>query len=540
MVERRGDFPRHRYDYVIVGAGSAGCVLANRLTADPTTSVLLLEAGPPDRKAEISVPAAFSKLFKTEYDWDYTTTSQPQLAQRSLYWPRGRTLGGSSSVNAQMYVRGNALDYDDWAKRGNTGWSWDEVLPAFRRSECNARGANEFHGGDGPLSVQDLRSPSPLTRAFLDAAIQSGIALNPDLNGAAQDGVSPSQVTQRRGHRASTARAFLGPVRRRKNLTVLTAAQATRVLFEGTRAVAVEYRRENRIEQAPAGEVILSGGAINSPQLLLLSGIGPRDDLESLQIPVVHHAPAVGCHLQDHLSVPVIATIRGTNSLLAAQKPRQLARYLLARRGMLTSNVGEAMAFTRSARDLPAPDLQFIFAPVEFIEHALAPPPGHGITCGTVLLQPASEGAITLMSADPFAAPRIEPHYLSDPNDDDLRVLIAGVRLAREILRAPALASAVEAELWPGDTARTDDELGEFVRQRAETIYHPVGTCRMGPDPRSSVVDPHLQVHGIDGLRVIDASVMPTIVRGNTNAPTIMIAERAAELLGQLDRHTPV
>ena len=295
MVEQLGgSFPRDRYDYAIVGAGSAGCVLANRLTADPATSVLLLEAGPPDDKTEIGIPAAFSKLFKTDYDWDYTTTPQPELAQRSLYWPRGRTLGGSSSINAQMYVRGNALDYDTWAKRGNPGWSWDEVLPAFRRSERNARGESEFHGGAGPLSVEDLRSPSPLTRAFLDAATEAGIAPNPDLNGAAQDGVSPSQVTQRRGRRSSTARAFLGPVRRRKNLTVLTAAQATRVLFDGMRAVAVEYRRKDRIEQARAGEVILSGGAINSPQLLLLSGVGPAKTSSSCGSPLCTTLPRSG------------------------------------------------------------------------------------------------------------------------------------------------------------------------------------------------------------------------------------------------------
>lgn len=527
-----------RYDYVIVGAGSAGCVLANRLSADSAATVLLLEAGPPDRKMEIGIPAAFPKLFRTEYDWSYTTTEQRELAGRALFWPRGRTLGGSSAINAQMYVRGNAADYDGWAAAGNPGWSWPDVISAFRRSERNGRGANEFHGADGPLSVEDLRDPSPLTRAFLRAATEAGIPVNPDLNGASQDGVSLSQVTQHRGRRASTAHAFLKPIRRRRNLTVLTGAQATRVIFDGERAGGVEYRHDGRLETANARDVILSGGAINSPQLLMLSGIGPRTELERLGLPVVRDLPAVGRHLQDHLSVPVIATIRGDRSLLAAERPAELAKYLLTRKGMLTSNVGEAMAFVRSTPDLDAPDLQLIFAPVEFIEHGLEPPPGHGVTCGVVLLQPQSEGEVVIDSTDPFRPARIEPRYLSDPAGEDLRVLARGVEMAREILRAPALASSVEAEMWPGAEVQSDDGVREFVRRRAETLYHPVGTCRMGPDPADAVVDPTLRVHGIGGLHVVDASVMPRIVRGNTNAPTIMIAERAAALISAVPSKT--
>jgi choline dehydrogenase len=520
-----------RYDYVIVGAGSAGCVLANRLSADPSATVLLLEAGPRDTKTEIGIPAAFPKLFKTAYDWNYTTTAQAALAGREMYWPRGRTLGGSSAINAQMYVRGNPADYEAWTAAGNPGWSWPEVLAAFRRSECNSRGANQFHGGDGLLPVQDLRDPSPLTQAFVRAAVETGIPWNPDLNGAEQDGVSRSQVTQRRGRRASTAHAFLRRVRRRNNLTVRTGAQASRVVLDGLRAVGVEYQVGDRTEIADAREVILSGGAINSPQLLMLSGIGPHEELERFGIPVVHDLAAVGRHLQDHLSVPVIATIRGAGSLLAAEKPAQLAKYLVRRKGMLTSNVGEAMAFVRSSPELAAPDLQLIFAPVEFIEHGLEPPPGHGITCGVVLLLPESEGEVGLASADPQVAARIEPRYLSDPAGADLRVLVGGVQLAREILGAPALADSVAGELWPGPDGATDDGVRDFIRRRAETLYHPVGTCRMGPDPADAVVDPALRVHGTDGLRVVDASIMPRIVRGNTNAPTIMIAERAAAFI---------
>ncbi len=487
-----------RYDYIIVGAGSAGCVLANRLSADPRVSVLLLEAGPPDKKMEIKIPAAFPKLFKTPYDWNYSTVAQPALGAREMYWPRGKTLGGSSSINAQMYVRGNAADYDEWQALGNTGWSWRDVLPAFRRSERNIRGANDFHGDDGPLSVEDLRDPSPLTRSFVRAAIDAGIPANADINGARQEGVGFSQVTQRRGRRCSTAAAFLAPARKRSNLTIATDAQATRVLLDGARAVGVEYLQGGARVQAHAGEVILSGGAINSPQLLMLSGIGPQAMLAEHGIAVVRDAPAVGRHLQDHLSVCVIATIRTGNSLLVAEKPAQLAKFFLQRKGMLTSNVGEAMAFVRSSDAVPAPDLQLIFAPVEFIEHGLAPPPGHGVTLGVVGLRPESEGEVTLASADPLDAPIMDPRYLSDPGGEDLRVMVEGVRLARRILRGAALADAVDGELWPGDGSDATADIEAFVRQRSETLYHPVGTCRMGVDPAATVVDPQLRVHGVE------------------------------------------
>ena len=520
-----------RYDYVIVGAGSAGCVLANRLSADPHKTVLLLEAGPPDDRKEIHIPAAFSKLWNTPYDWRYMTQPEPGLRDRRLYWPRGRTLGGCSSVNAMMYVRGHRDDYDEWAALGNDAWGYNDVLPAFLRSERNTRGASQFHGADGPLYVSDPRDPSPLTQALIAAAVESGIAYNDDINGAEQEGATLTQVTQRRGKRESTATAFLDPVRKRSNLTVTTGAHTRRIIVEGQRAVGVEYAIDRRNVVVDAGEVLLSAGAINSPQLLMLSGIGDAQHLSEHGIDVVADLAAVGRHLQDHLAIPVIGTIRQPISLAAAESPKQVAKYLLARRGMLTSNIGEGQAFIRSS-SASRPDLQLIFAPTEFVEHGMQPPPGHGITAGVVLLPPRSEGWVELADADPMTAPQMVGDYLTDDDGHDLAVLIEGVKKARDILRRPALAKYVDGEMWPGDHVAADDHnaIAEFVRTRGETLYHPVGTCRMGIGS-DSVVDPQLRVHGIAGLRVIDASIMPRIVRGNTNAPTIMIAERAADMI---------
>ncbi len=518
------------YDFVIVGAGSAGCVLAARLSENPDCQVLLLEAGPPDKKLEIHIPAAFNKLFKTKYDWAYETEPQANLNGRAMFWPRGKTLGGSSSLNAQMYVRGNSLDYDHWAELGNKGWAFDDVLPYFERSEHSERGSAPGRGVSGPLNIADLRDPNPTTVAFLQAAEQAGVPRSKDVNGPDQDGVDLTQVTQKRGRRWSAADAYLKPARKRRNLTVVTGAQALRIILDGTRAVAVEYVADGKTQQEPAQEVLVSGGAINSPQLLMLSGIGPPDQLAALDIPVVADLPGVGKNLQDHLAIMDIVHSKEPVTLAAAESLPNLARFLTLGRGMLTSNIGEACGFVRTRPELDAPDLELVLAPVPFINHGLAPPPGHGITIGSVAVTPRSVGELTLRSADPFTAPRIEPNYLSDPGGEDLRVLVEGSKIARRIFDAPAFARYVGDPLLPAVRPTTDDELVEHIRRDSQTLYHPIGTCKMGTDDLA-VVDPELKVHGIENLRVVDASVMPVIPCGHTHASTVMIAEKAVDLI---------
>jgi choline dehydrogenase len=521
------------FDYVVVGAGSAGCVLASRLSADPACSVLLLEAGPPARKLETRVPAAAAKLFKTSYDWDYTTACQPGLAGRRLYWPRGKIVGGSSAINFQIYARGHPADFDLWAELGSPGWGFEQVLPYFCRLERRRRGDPRLRGRNGPLWIEDLRDPNPMTLAFVRAAVEAGLAANADVNGAVQDGVGLSQVTQRRGRRWSAADAYLRPARRRPNLTVRTGARATRVLFQRGRAAGVEYLdlAGGRPGIAWAGrEVILAGGAIASPHLLLCSGVGPAEALRRAGVRVVHALPGVGENLQDHPVVWVVAASPRPVSLAAAQSPANLARWLLRRRGMLTSNGGEACAFARSDPALPAPDLELVFVPGPYINHLLQRPAWHGLTVGAAALQPRSRGRVTLASADPLAPPLLDPGYLTDPGGHDLATLACGVKLARRILEMPALAGFAGETLRPPPGVRSDAEVETFIREQAETLYHPVGTCRMGRD-ELAVVDPQLRVRGLDGLRVADASVMPAIVRGHTNAATLMIAEKAADLI---------
>ena len=518
------------YDYVIVGAGSAGCVLAARLSANPNHRVLLLEAGPRDRKLEIKIPAAFNKLFKSKFDWAYETEPQANLDGRELFWPRGKTLGGSSSLNAQMYVRGNALDYDHWEELGNKGWSYGDVLPYFERSERFERGTAPRRGTSGPLNIADLRDPNPTTVAFLEAAEHTGIVRNRDINGLEQDGVGTTQVTQKHGHRWSAADAYLKPARNRRNLRVVTGAHTLRILLDGTRAVGVEYRVDGTTVQEPANDVIVAGGAINSPQLLMLSGIGPADQLAALDIPVVRDLPGVGKNLQDHLAIMEVVHSKEPVTLAAAESLRNLGRFFTVGRGMLTSNIAEACGFVRTRPELDAPDLELVFAPVAFIEHGLNPLKDHGITIGAVALTPRSTGELTLRSADPFAAPRIEPNYLSDAGGEDLRVLIEGSKLARRILSAPPLERYVGDPILPPAVPTTDDEIVDHIRRDAQTLYHPVGTCKMGIDDLA-VVDPELRVYGVDNLRVVDASVMPVIPRGHTHASTVMIAEKAVDLI---------
>ena len=510
------------HDYVVVGAGSAGCVLAARLTEDPDVSVLLLEAGPRDRKLEIRIPAAFSKLFGTALDWGYATVPQEGLGGREIAFPRGRVVGGCSSTNAMMVVRGHPLDQRAWTA---PGWSWAEVEPYYRRSA-------------EPFPRAALRDRHSLTDDFLAAAAAAGIPRSADLNGTEIEGAGLVPVSQRRGRRWSVADGFLRPALRRPNLTLVTGALATRVLVEHGRAAGVAYRLGDREEEAPAErEVLLAGGAINSPQLLLLSGIGPREELERHGIPVAHVLPGVGRNLRDHLANGILAlTKTGVETLYSAESLRNLGRFLLRRRGPLTSNVAEAAAFVRTDPALNAPDLELIFAPVLYEEGGAVPPSAHGVTVATVLLQPRSSGTVTLRSADPAEAPLIDPRYLTDPDGGDARVLLAGLRLARRVLAADPLARSIEREYLPGEDATSDAELLAHLREQSQTLYHPVGTCRLGPagDP-DAVVDGELRVQGLRSLRVVDASAIPSLPRGHTNWPTVMLAERAADLIRGAD-----
>jgi choline dehydrogenase len=520
------------FDVVVVGAGSAGCALAGRLSEDPSLRVLLLEAGGSDDVLEVQIPAALYKVFRTRRDWNYTTEPQPGLDGRRLFWPRGKLLGGSSSINAMIYVRGAAADYDEWAKlTGDDAWSYDHVLPLFRRMEDNARGADRWHGVGGPLRVEDLRSPHPWTRAVIESAVAAGYPRNDDFNGAAQEGVGQYQVTQKRGRRWSAADAYLHPAEARPNLTVRTGALTSRVLVEDGRATGVEYRRGGEVHVARAiREVVLSGGAVNSPQLLMLSGIGPADHLRSVGVDVVHDLPGVGANLQDHPLVPVISHVRSGRSLFRYESPSGYARWFAARRGPLTSNIAEAGLFTGSAPGLAEPDLQMHFIPAKFWRQAEVDPDVDAFTACVVLVHVASRGSVRLRSADPTWAPAIDAGYLTESRDLD--ALVGGVEQAREIAAVGPLAQVLAEEWSPGGALRRPDDLRRSVRETLESLYHPVSSCRMGrADDDSAVVDPQLRVRGVEGLRVVDASVMPTLIRGNTNAPTMMLAERAADLI---------
>jgi choline dehydrogenase-like flavoprotein len=519
-------------DYVIVGAGSAGCALAARLSEDPSVRVLLVEAGGADRSPNIRIPAAFANQFHTRLDWDYATEPEPGVDGRSLYIPRGKVLGGSSSMNAMLYMRGRPLDYELWERQGAPGWGWEGVLPYFKRAEDNVRGASDLHGAGGPLRVEEQRSPrASVSRRLIAACEAAGIPFNPDLNGPSQDGVSMFQVTQRRGRRWSAADAYLRPALGRENLEVLTRAQAVGVELEGDRAVGVRVRRRLGRESVvrAAREVILCAGAIGSPQLLLLSGVGPADELRRAGVAVRHDLPGVGRNLQDHPFVSVIWEISDTATLLHADSPRGLAEWLVRRSGPLTSPVAEVCAFVRTREGLPAADVQFHMGAAYYEDHGAEEYDGHCAVIAPVLVSPQARGRVWLRSSDPADKPCVLTNALSEP--DDVRSLVAGVELAREIAAQGPFREAVVRELKPGPAVRDRAAIEADVRRRLMLIYHPVGTCRMSDGGEDAVVDGALRVHGLDGLRVVDASVMPVITGGNTNAPTIMIAERAADLI---------
>jgi choline dehydrogenase-like flavoprotein len=519
------------YDYVIVGAGSAGCVLANRLSEDPTVKVLLLEAGGSDRSIKVKIPAAFPQQFHTKLDWDFATEPEPHVDGRSMYIPRGKAIGGSSSMNAMLYVRGRPLDYDGWEAQGAPGWGYKDVLPYFIKSEDNARGASEYHGAGGPLRVSEQRSPRPLNHRLLAASEAAGIPRIADYNGPEQDGASMFQVTQSGGRRFSAADAFLRPAKSRPNLEIRSGVTVLGVELEGTRAVGVRVRKgRNSIEVLHAErEVLLSAGAIGSPQLLLLSGIGAAAELEQAGVQVRHDLPGVGRNLQDHPFVTMIWEVSDTDTLYGADKPAALAEWLLRKSGKLTSTVAEVVAFTRTRGGLPAADIQFHMGAAYFEDHGAEEYDGHCMVIAPVLVSPKARGQVWLRSSDPTAKPCILTNSLSEPEDVDS--MIAGMQLAREIASQQPLAEIAVKELKSGPDVVDRSELEADLRRRLMLIYHPVGTARMSDTHEQAVVDSQLRVHGIDSLRVIDASVMPTIVGGNTNAPTIMIAERGADLI---------
>lgn len=527
-----------RFDYIVIGAGSAGCVLAARLTEDPAVKVLLLEAGGKDNSILVKMPAGAGQLIKEkgDFNWGFWTEAEPHLENRKLWWPRGRGWGGSSSINGMIYIRGHARDYDQWRQMGLTGWGYADVLPYFKRSEGLESGADAWHGGDGPLHVSHGVTPNPIYKATIEAGRQAGHPVTKDFNGFQQEGFGPYQLTIKDGQRWSAARAYLHPALSRPNLTCITGARTTRILVENGKAIGVEYAikgGERHVAHADA-EVLLSAGAVQSPQILQLSGIGDPDELAKQGIATVHALKGVGANLQDHLDVTLSWFTKGVQTAYAYNKGLNKLmtglKYLVAGQGPGRQNFLESGAFLRSRPDLDRPDLQIHTVLAIMQDHGKIVVERDGFTFHVCQLRPESRGSVGLRSSDPFADPTIFANYLS--TEEDRRAIREGVKIARDVVSQAAFDSYREEEFMPGGTVNTDAEIDAWVRQRAETIYHPVGTCRMGAagDPLA-VVDDQLRIQGIAGLRVIDASVMPTLVGGNTNAPTIMIAERAADLI---------
>ena len=531
------------YDYIIIGAGSAGCVLANRLTQDAGSRVLLLEAGGVDKSVWLKIPAGTPRLYAdASVNWRYHTEPEPGLNGRRIYCPRGKTLGGSSAINGLVYMRGAPRNYDLWRQAGNIGWSWADVLPYFRKSERQQRGADAFHGAEGELAVSDLQRPHRASRAFVQAGQAIGLPENADFNGAGQDGIGYVQYNIRNGLRHSAATAFLDPVRRRGNLHVVTDALVSRILVKNGRAAGVTYRRGDAEHEARGREIILSGGAINSPQLLLLSGIGPAEALASLAIPVVHDLPGVGENLQDHAYAHYLCRVdpsfsinklilRATSARTSWQLLPQVLQFALTRSGLLTSAAAQVVAFARSRPQIETPDLQIQFRPFSMTitaDGSFAAEAHPAVTASVSHIRPQSRGHLRLRSADPTAAPAIRFNYLAA--EEDCRAMIEGVRIIRRIFAAEPMAAHVAAETMPGVATQSDADILAYLRGHAQAMYHPVGSCRMGDDGKA-VVDARLRVRGIANLRVVDASIMPSIVSGNTNAPTVMIAEKAADMI---------
>ncbi len=530
------------FDYIVVGAGSAGCVLAHRLTEDGRYTVLLLEAGGSERRFWLQVPIGYGKSFyDPRMNWMYRTEAEPALAGRAGYWPRGKVLGGSSSINAMVFIRGQHEDFDDWRSLGNESWGWADVLPYFRKLEDSARGPDAWRGRGGPLVVTDVtRDAHPLCEAFLRAGTEIGLPRNDDFNGATQEGVGGYEITVRDGLRVSAARAYLRPAMTRANLRVETGAHATRLLFDGIRATGVAYvRGGDSFTARAAREVIVCAGAINSPQLLALSGIGPAAHLGSLGVPVLLDHPHVGLHLQDHLCIDYLYRSR-VPTLNEELRPwhgklRAGLRYLATRRGPLALSVNQAGGFARSRPDLARPDIQLYFSPLSYTRAPagkrplMSPDPFPGFLLSAQPCRPESRGHLQLRSSDPLDPPRIVPNSLA--TERDMQEMVEGALLLRKLAAAPSLAAVIGEELRPGRAVVTREQLIEDIRQRSSTVFHPVGTCRMGPDPGQAVVDPSLRVHGIEALRVVDASIFPALTSGNTNAPTIMVAEKGADLI---------